>query len=390
MDGRLHHEHQNLPQSRTSGYPVFYAGRFLDQVTDPDSPARRGILGERDVLPARLRAAVERASPLVVLDLFSFPFESMTGDHRDVPLILLLPPGYDAEFLTTVFGAAAFERLGFFDRVATGDHALWEELRLRYGWAWGQRLKIASGSPKEAAAEIAVLLEAEYATLNSSGDRGSERGDAPSNPAPPQAICSVGNGLRLDKAVHRGQAAVLEPHFAAVRGDSTESVPFDVLEVGVGAGRWASSFDLAKTRFVGVDVSEGMVDAARANFSEGRFDRLGGDLRFPYEDESFDLVFSVTVMHHNPTPAKRTLLSEMWRVARPGGRLVFLEDFVARKGSAGSAVYPVSVLRFVDLVLEATAGQVVLEHVESLRYPDDDVVRAGLISLSKLGVPKTW
>ncbi len=367
-----------------------YVGWVPDLGTGPGSSVKRGVLGDRDVLSAQLRAAVERANPLVVLDLFSFPFESMTGEHRDVPLILILPTGYDAEFLTTVFGAVAFERLGFFDRVATGDDALWEKLRHRYGWAGGQRVKIASSSPKEVAVEIAVLLEAEHATPDSSGDKGNERVDTLAESAPRQAICSVSNDLRFDKAMHRVQAAVLEPHFAAVRGDRVESVPFDVLEVGVGAGRWASSFDLAKTRFVGVDISEGMVNAARANFPEGSFDLLGDDLRFPYDDESFDLVFSVTVMHHNPTPAKQALLSEMWRVTRPGGRLSFLEDFVVGKGSPGSTVYPMSVLKFVDLVLEATAGQVVLEHVESLRYPDDDMVRAGLISLSKLGVPKTW
>ncbi len=117
---------------------------------------------------------------------------------------------------------------------------------------------------------------------------------------------------------------------------------------------------------------------------------MGSGLLFPYEDESFDLVFSVTVMHHNPTPAKRILLSEMWRVTRPGGRLMFLEDFVAGEYSAGSTVYPMSVLKFVELLLEATAGQIVLEHVESLQYPHDGFVRGGLLSLSRLGIPKTW
>ena len=275
---------------------------------------------------------------------------------------------------------------------------MWEKLRRGYGCAEGERLTIESGPPEAVAAEIAVMLEAGHATSSSFGDEvehvairyWSERGDALADCAPDQAICSVRHGLRFNKAMHRVQAAVLEPQFAAVRGDRVEGVPFDVLEVGVGVGRWATSFDRAETRFFGVDISEGMVKAARANFPEGSFERIEDDLRFPYGDESFDLVFSVTVMHHNPTPAKRALLSEMWRVARPGGRLMFLEDFVVGKGSATSRVYRMSVLEFVDLVLDATAGQVVLEHVESLRYPHDDVVRAGLISLSKLGVPKTW
>jgi SAM-dependent methyltransferase len=133
-----------------------------------------------------------------------------------------------------------------------------------------------------------------------------------------------------------------------------------------------------------------MVATARANFPERSFEQLGPDLGFPYDDESFDLVFSVTVMHHNPTPAKRALLTEMWRVAKPGGRLLFLEDFVTGAWSERSTVYPMSVLGFVELLLEATAGRVVLDHVESLRYPHDDVTRAGLIAVSKLGVPKRW
>ena len=360
-------------------------------------PSDCEILSEWDVLPTQLDAVVERASTLAILDLFSFPFEAMTGDRQNVPLILVLPPQFDAGFLTTVFGAALFERLSFFDRIATGDADLWEGLRRRYGWAEGQRIEIGSDRLEEVAREIHALLEAESASPTFFGDGDyevarywNERGDALADSTPHQAVCSVHHDQKFNKAMHRVQAATLEPQFAAAWGGRAEDAAFDVLEIGVGIGRWASSFDLSKIRFVGVDISEGMVNAARANFPEGHFARLGSDLLLPYADESFDLVFSVTVMHHNPTSAKRTLLSEMWRVARPGGRLMFLEDFVVAKGSARSPVYRMSVLKFVDLVLEATAGQVVLEHVESLRYPHDDVVRSGLLSLSKVGVPKTW
>ncbi len=132
-----------------------------------------------------------------------------------------------------------------------------------------------------------------------------------------------------------------------------------------------------------------MVGAVRADFPEQRFDLLGPDLIFPYEDQCFDLVFSVTVMHHNPATAKRTLLSEMWRVTRPGGRLLLLEDFVFPREPEEEVVYPMSVTELVDLVLDATAGQVVLDHAESLRYPGEEMHRGGLISLLRLGVHKT-
>ncbi len=192
-----------------------------------------------------------------------------------------------------------------------------------------------------------------------------------------------------NEALHQVQAAALEPWFAATQGKRHTEAPLDVLEVGAGVGHWASSFDLTKTRFVGVEAREDLVRAARANFPDQRFDRLGPDLLFPYEDESFDLVFSVTVMHHNAEPAKRTLVSEMWRVARPAGRLMFLENFVFTRRPEKPAVYPMPVTEFAHLILDATAGRVVLEHVESLRYPDEDLRRGGLISLLRLGAPKT-
>jgi SAM-dependent methyltransferase len=206
---------------------------------------------------------------------------------------------------------------------------------------------------------------------------------------PNEAARYWGEDQYLNKALHHVQATALKPWFAVVQEKRDSKVPLDVLEVGAGVGRWASSFDLTKTRFVGIDVSEDLVRVARTNFPEGRFDLLGSDLLFPYEDESFDLIFSVTVMHHNPPPAKRTLLSEMWRVARPGGRLLFLENFVFTRQAEKPAIYPMSVTEFEDLILDATAGRVVLEHVESLRYPDEDLRRGGLISLLRLGVPKT-
>jgi SAM-dependent methyltransferase len=191
------------------------------------------------------------------------------------------------------------------------------------------------------------------------------------------------------ETLHHVQAAALEPRFSAARGNRDAGAPLDVLEVGAGVGRWASSFDLTKTWFVGIDTREDLIGTARANFPEGRFDLLGSDLLFPYEDESFDLVFSVTAMHHNPTPAKRTLLSEMWRVSRAGGRLLFLEDFVFTRRTEDPVVHPMSVTEFVGLILDATAGQVVLEHAESLRYPGENLHRGGLISLLRIGIPRT-
>lgn len=378
-------------------HPVFYAGRFADRVA-AGLPEKCEVLGDWDVLPASLTAVTERSSTLVVLDPLSFPFEVLTGVQREVPLILLLPSDFDAELLMGVFGKVILSRLDLFDRVATLDTAIWESLRGRYHWAGSQRISLDSAEPDEAASAIHSLLEAERASPDFFGGDGhyeaarywSERGDALADSAPYRAICSVSHGPEFNKAIHRTQRAAIEPQFAAARGSRAEDIPFDVLEVGAGVGRWAASFDPSTTRFFGVDVSEGMVAAARANFPEARFDRIGSDLSLPYEDESFDLVFTVTVMHHNPVPSRRKLVSEMWRVTRPGGRLLFLEDFVTGGWTERSTVYPMPVNGFVELLLEATNGQVTLEHVESVKYPHDDRTRGGVLALSRLGVPKRW
>lgn len=387
---------QKVPANAPESHPVFYAGRFVDRVAE--RVAECEVLGDWDVLPASLTAVTERASTLVVLDPLSFPFEVLTGVQREVPLILVLPSGFDAELLVAVFGKVILTRLDFFDRVATPDSAVWGSLRDEYHWAGSQRIILDSAESGEAAQEISNLLEEERGTPTFFGDDGRyeaarywrERGDALAGSVPHRAICSVDHGPEFNKAIHRTQRAAIEPQFAAARGSRAEDLPFDVLEVGAGVGRWAASFDPSTTRFYGVDVSEGMVAAARANYPEARFDTLGEDLTLPYEDESFDLVFTVTVMHHNPTPDRRKLISEMWRVTRPGGRLLFLEDFVTGGWTESSTVYPMPVNGFVELLLEATDGQVTLEHVESVKYPHDDRTRGGVLALSRLGVPKRW
>ncbi len=349
----------------TVGHPVVYAGRFVDQVAGAGLPGECVVLGEQDVLPHKLTGVLDRASTLVFLDLPSFPLEAMADDHWDVPMVVVLPPGFDAESLIGTYGAPLFERLDFFDRLVVPDADLWEALRGRYRWARSQRVPVTSEDPGDVARTVCSSLAGE----------------------PSSAL--GGTAPHFDKAVHRVQAAALAARFAAARGKGEPGAPLDVLEVGAGAGRRVSSFDPTNTRYVGIDDRADLVDAARANSPEGRFDLLGSDLLFPYEAEAFDLAFSVTVMHHHPTPAKRTLLSEMWRVTRPGGRLLFLENFVFPSELEEPNIHPMSVEEFVDLILDATAGQVVLEHVESLRYPGEDLRRGGVISLLRLGVSRT-
>src|SRR5829696_6058314 len=233
---------------------LVYAGRFAEKVSSAELPEGCKVLSEWEVLPFQL-AALKRATTLIVLDLFSFPFESMTREQWDVPLVVILPSGFDPSFLSAVFEEAVLGRLGFFDRVATADRDLWEELRLRYRWAGSQRIELHCSLPEEVAAEICGRLEEEAATLISPGEDYETirywrwRGDALATSAPQLAIHVPHHDPAFDKAVHRVQSKALGPQFVAARGARTEDIPFEALEVGVGVGRWASKLDPANTRF---------------------------------------------------------------------------------------------------------------------------------------------
>jgi ubiquinone/menaquinone biosynthesis C-methylase UbiE len=92
----------------------------------------------------------------------------------------------------------------------------------------------------------------------------------------------------------------------------------DVLEVGCGTGlvlQRVAQFARAAT---GVDLSPGMLERARAR---GLQVREGSATELPFDDGSFDVVYSFKVLAHVPEIERS--LAEMVRVARPGGHVVF-------------------------------------------------------------------
>src|SRR3954469_14962476 len=84
---------------------VIYAGTFVDRVRGANLPNDCTVLGEQDTLPYELDKVLNHASMLVFLDLLSFPFEAMSDDHWDIPVVAMLPSGFDAESLITTFGS---------------------------------------------------------------------------------------------------------------------------------------------------------------------------------------------------------------------------------------------------------------------------------------------
>jgi SAM-dependent methyltransferase len=93
-----------------------------------------------------------------------------------------------------------------------------------------------------------------------------------------------------------------------------------VLDVGCGMGRFAEVAASHGARVVGVDLSVA-VDAASRNLAgfEDAVVIQADVFDLPFRPESFDLIYSIGVLHHTPD-TRRAFLS-LPRLLRPGGRI---------------------------------------------------------------------
>ncbi len=97
----------------------------------------------------------------------------------------------------------------------------------------------------------------------------------------------------------------------------------DVLEIGGGMGTDLAQFARHGARVTDIDLSIGHLRLAQENFRlrglDGQFIHHDAET-LPFPDASFDLVYSNGVLHH--TPNTRQVVDEIFRVLRPGGRVI--------------------------------------------------------------------
>jgi SAM-dependent methyltransferase len=103
----------------------------------------------------------------------------------------------------------------------------------------------------------------------------------------------------------------------------------DVLDLGCGTGYWCAWFARLGASPVGLDVSEAQLETARALQAEHRIEfplHHASAEAPPFEDRSFDLVFSEygAAIWCDPY----VWIPQAFRILRPGGRLIFLGNSV--------------------------------------------------------------
>jgi SAM-dependent methyltransferase len=99
----------------------------------------------------------------------------------------------------------------------------------------------------------------------------------------------------------------------------------DVLEAGCGIATDGMRFVRAGARYTGIDLSDTAIDLARSRLQleRGSAEFVRGSITdLPFEDESFDLVYSNGVIHH--VPETQRAIDEFERVLRPGGTAIVM------------------------------------------------------------------
>jgi ubiquinone/menaquinone biosynthesis C-methylase UbiE len=134
-------------------------------------------------------------------------------------------------------------------------------------------------------------------------------------------IITLGQARRLRRLTVEN--ALIQP------GDS-------VLDVGCGTGEVTlPAKKLARDgKVYGIDPAPEMIAVARNKAGRRKLDidfRVGVIEALPFPDSSMDVVTSSLMMHHLPEDLKLRGLAEIYRVLKPGGRLL-IADFMRPTG----------------------------------------------------------
>ncbi len=121
-----------------------------------------------------------------------------------------------------------------------------------------------------------------------------------------------------------GRGGRLNDRLAGLAGPAPGA---DVVDIGCGPGDLARVLARRVGRVTGVDPSPQMIDYANArsrDMANCRFE-LGTAQALPLPDASVDLVTSTFAMHHIPAAHRGDAVAQMFRVLRPGGRLLLAD-----------------------------------------------------------------
>ncbi len=122
---------------------------------------------------------------------------------------------------------------------------------------------------------------------------------------------------------------IIEPfkrHFT----QSPEGKGLKFLEIGVGTGRATHFMKLAfpKAQVIGIDLSEPYVQVAKKKLrsTQGVGLLQGDGSQLPFQEVTFDAIYSVFLYHEMPLEVRRKILQESLRVLKPNGIVGYVDS----------------------------------------------------------------
>jgi len=112
-----------------------------------------------------------------------------------------------------------------------------------------------------------------------------------------------------------------------------------ILDLGCGNGRFIELFRGKNIEYVGIDISQKLIEIARQKYPNGNFQIFDG-LKIPFPDNYFDNIFCIAVLHHIPgSELRQEFLREARRVLKPSGKLILSTWYLWQKDTFWSLLF---------------------------------------------------
>ncbi|MFA6426943.1 MAG: class I SAM-dependent methyltransferase [Candidatus Magasanikbacteria bacterium] len=134
--------------------------------------------------------------------------------------------------------------------------------------------------------------------------------------------------IRQTKDIYNKIASFFSDTRKYVRESEKELVKYtkdgdNMLDLGCGNGKLYHLFDKMQVTYTGMDLSGELLAIARKKWSEVVFVEGNMAETFPFQNNTFDIIYCIAAFHHLPDKETRLkALGEMKRVLKKDGRLI--------------------------------------------------------------------
>jgi len=97
-----------------------------------------------------------------------------------------------------------------------------------------------------------------------------------------------------------------------------------ILDYGCGNGRLLEILKNKNINYTGVDISGKLIKLAKEKYENKntKFIKINSFQSLAFPDDYFNTVFSIAVFHHFPQEYAQKMAKELFRVTKPGGRVI--------------------------------------------------------------------